>query len=352
MVRQPDCRPVKPAENWLERIRRARQRHALARTRKSIEAILSSDGCVDTADAERRFDELQNAFPPFDEASYGHDHFSVWDRGKRRASTLVDLLGRTNERRRILETGCADGMVGLLLSSYGHDVVLSDILDLRDPRSRSLPFLLGGMEAGLPSEGDRFDLVISYNTFEHVVNPILALRELLRLCRPAGLIYLDFGPLFAGPWGLHEYRMLHMPYPQFLFSEAFVSDALRGSGTTTSGQARTAAQWLNRWRLGQFDQLWASAPCRVERRETSVRHGYLSMIEMFPRSFLGRRLTFDDVTTTSVRVLIRKASPATPPAMPHATRDALTRMGCPGPGAGEGFQPNEQVIGRNWGPRG
>ena len=75
-----------------------------------------------------------------------------------------------------------------------------------------------------------FDIVSSFDSFEHMPDPEAALDQIVRVTRQGGLIFLDFGPLYASAWGLHAYRSLRMPFPQFLFSPEFINLRLEELG--------------------------------------------------------------------------------------------------------------------------
>lgn len=60
----------------------------------------------------------------------------------------------------------------------------------------------------LPLAGGVADLVFSSNVFEHVADPHAMVRELVRVTRPGGLIYLSF-TLWYSPWGGHETAPWH-----------------------------------------------------------------------------------------------------------------------------------------------
>lgn len=51
--------------------------------------------------------------------------------------------------------------------------------------------------------GETFDTVISCETIEHLPDPVAALRELLRVLRPGGLLFLTT-PNYMGPVGLYR----------------------------------------------------------------------------------------------------------------------------------------------------
>lgn len=275
------------------------------RLEKRVKAILARPEDPDCRSSVAAFDRLQAEASGV--AEYGYDPFSTWKRGADRAAVLLALGdGLREPGARVLEAGCGDGMTAYLLAGFGHEVTVSDAEDWRDARVRHLPFVEGDMaQLGLVPEG-YFDLVYSYNSFEHFADPTKVLHQLARACRPRGLLYLEFGPLYCGPWGLHAYRTLRMPYPQFLFSGEFINRKLEELGIEDLGRKRTSLQPLNRWRVAQFRDLWSKSGCDVIRCEVGwVDGAHLRMIEAFPGAFRGRGLTLEDVLTQSLTVLLR-----------------------------------------------
>ena len=210
---------------------------------------------------------------------------------------------------RILEMGCGDGTTGALLHSFGHDVSLADLDDWRDGTARALPLVLGDICEGLPLPAGQFDLVYSYNTWEHVPDPAAALTEAIRLTRPGGLVYLRFGPLFASAWGLHAYKTLTIPYAQFLFSETCLATKLGQLGIHDLGRDRVELQPLNRWRVEQFERSWSEANVAIIRSSRRSDPAQLRIVHQFPDAFRGRGLTFDDLTVKTLEVAFRVPGP-------------------------------------------
>jgi SAM-dependent methyltransferase len=187
---------------------------------------------------------------------------------------------------------------------------MADADDWRDARARGVDFLAGDLILAGALVRNHFDLVYSYNSFEHFDDPRAVLRNLVEACRPGGLLYFEFGPLYCGPWGLHAYRTLRMPYPQFLFSPEFTDRQLERLGIEDLGRKRTSLQPLNRWRLSQFRDLWTSCGCEVMRCDVAwVDATHLRVVTEFPEAFRGRGLTVEDLLAQSITVLLRK--PAT-----------------------------------------
>jgi len=70
----------------------------------------------------------------------------------------------------------------------------------------------------LPFSADSFDIVTSYDVFEHVADLGCVLDECLRILRPGGSLYAVFPPFFH-PTGAHlESWISRMPWPHVLFN--------------------------------------------------------------------------------------------------------------------------------------
>lgn len=254
--------------------------------------------------AESDFEKLQSKWPPY--PPYGYDALSTWTRAVERSQKLLQVENLAVPGRKILDVGTGDGMLGVLLGSYGHKVTLTDLEDWRNPRAMCLDFIEADSCVSLPFEKDQFDLVSSFNTFEHLADPRAAFEEIIRVVRPGGFIYLEFGPLYTGPWGLHAYRTLKMPYPQFLFSEGFTAEKLHHLGIEDLGQERQELQYLNKWKASQFKAVFETPSCEVALWDLWTNENCLPMILDYPEAFSGRALTFKDVTAAGIKAILKK----------------------------------------------
>jgi 2-polyprenyl-3-methyl-5-hydroxy-6-metoxy-1,4-benzoquinol methylase len=78
-------------------------------------------------------------------------------------------------------------------------------------------FVLGAGEE-LPFPSRSFDIITSYDVFEHVCDLRKVLSECMRVLRPGGTLYAVFPP-FYHPNGAHlDSWLSRMPYPNLLFS--------------------------------------------------------------------------------------------------------------------------------------
>lgn len=71
-----------------------------------------------------------------------------------------------------------------------------------------LPGTVIGDGQRLPFRDDAFDLVYSSNVGEHVPLPWTMGDEMVRVCRPGGLVFYSY-TLWYGPWGGHETAPWH-----------------------------------------------------------------------------------------------------------------------------------------------
>ena len=249
---------------------------------------------------------LQSRFGPLPE--YGYDEDSCWERGAERSRRMLELLPVLRRPgRRCLEVGCGEGVTGVALESCGHTVEALDTEDWRDERARHLRFHRSDICGGTRLPGGLFDVVFSYNTFEHLQDPRTALEEMVRLLKPGGAVLLQFGPLFWSPWGLHAFETLFVPYPQVVFSEDAVKEALDVLGIRDLGRERDALQPLNGWRSSDFERLWRDSGCSVENLERVRDTSHLDLLLENPETVRGRNLSFDDLTVYGQQVVLVKS---------------------------------------------
>ena len=107
---------------------------------------------------------------------------------------------RVGTGTRILDAGCGGGGASELAVARGAQVTGFDASEplLRIARERvpSGEFRSGDMEA-LPFDDGEFDAVIAANSVQYTANPVVALRELGRVCAP-------WGRVAVGVWGAPE----------------------------------------------------------------------------------------------------------------------------------------------------
>lgn len=75
-----------------------------------------------------------------------------------------------------------------------------------------------------------FDVVFSLNAFEHISDPIQALREAIRVTRSGGMIYLRFDPVWTADSGSHFLHLIKAPWAHLLLPDDEIADIMRANG--------------------------------------------------------------------------------------------------------------------------
>jgi ubiquinone/menaquinone biosynthesis C-methylase UbiE len=243
--------------------------------------------------------QQRHPLPP----SYGYEADSLARRGGERARSLLKLLPAVRGHR-ILELGCWDGMVSCALKNHGMAPTAVDIRsDGFDPRARAAGVRLLTMSASdLGFADESFDVVFSYDGFEHFLEPAASLVEMIRVTRPQGYIYLDFGPLYFSPLGAHIYRQVTVPYCHLLFP----SDVLQRFATAKG--LGPLEYDVNGWSIQAYRNLWAGLTGKLRRIQYQEipDTAHLDLVSAHPSCFKSKTQEFDDLVVAYVRGLFQK----------------------------------------------
>lgn len=154
---------------------------------------------------------------------------------------------------RALEIGGSGGLLaGMLTERFAH-VICTDVVDWNSRYDGVFPQLLKqkferngrafdysriefafGDAQNLVYKDNAFDVVFSLNTFEHIPEPAEALREVIRVTRPGGLIYLSFDPVWTADSGSHFLHHIGEPWAHLLHGDDYIAMMMSRSGATES----------------------------------------------------------------------------------------------------------------------
>lgn len=131
-------------------------------------------------------------------------------------------------RSRVLDWGCGYGQMSWLLANRGHDVTAADVprgLYHRSPLLEDVRWLPLTHPITIDAPDDTFDAIVASGTLEHVDDMRASLRELRRVLRPNGHIfmfrfpnlhsYIEWFGRRAGAWH-HAIRMTRRELACFL----------------------------------------------------------------------------------------------------------------------------------------
>lgn len=242
--------------------------------------------------------QKQYSYPP----EYGYSAEILDQRGSTRAAQLIAMTSTSNS---FLELGCWDGMVTYHLQKSGKTACGIDNRDIGfDHRALNDGADLRMMDAAQLTFPDHtFDVVFSYDAFEHFSDPKAVLSEIYRVTKPGGYIYLEFGPLFMSPMGLHAYRQITVPYCQHLFSNKTLSDFLVEENLESLDFTH-----CNGWKLAQFRELFDSYAAKLSKEiylETG-NYDHLDLIEQYAPIIKNKTDRFEELICDAIKVLFKK----------------------------------------------
>ena len=203
-----------------------------------------------------------------------------------------------------LEIACADGMVSRHLAKAGAHATALDLTDaLFDDSARDAGVrLIEADAAAMPFADAEFDLVCSFNAFEHFADPEAVLREAIRVTKPGGVIYLLFGPLYWSSYGLHAMLSITVPFCQVLFDravlESYVAD--RGLAPIPFATLEADRRAVPRPLASSSDDARAGGLPR-----DPDLHG-IDLVAEHPSCFRSKTDDFDDLLVANIEVRFRR----------------------------------------------
>jgi len=153
-------------------------------------------------------------------SEYHYAVFEYW-----RSAKVLRYLDRCGVTRlgKVLDDGCGGGGMTVSFAEESDAVVGIDLSDrfaaagtvlAREKGVANISFATSDGQA-LPFGDGAFDTVFSHAVIEHVADPLTYLREIRRVLKPGGLVFLQTAPYLA-PSGAHLPR-LRIPVPYYLF---------------------------------------------------------------------------------------------------------------------------------------
>jgi SAM-dependent methyltransferase len=146
-----------------------------------------------------------------------------------------------------------------------------------------------------------YDLVVSWSALEHIPEPEKVFSECLRILKPGGYLYLQFGPLYYSPWGYHHYSVLKMPYLHLLFPERLIHNYARQvRGNDYAGYL----PWTNGEDIDAYRFLKRQLPADylLESYNSGFDHSSAHIISKYPEVFKSKQVSFESFFVDSIQV--------------------------------------------------
>lgn len=182
--------------------------------------------------------------------------------GKSKLKVLLgERLFEECRGRDVLDFGCGSGaeaveLAGVARSVYGLDIVPRLLDEARKHAARSGVERSCTFSSELPAQ--KFDLIVSLDSFEHFGDPAAVLQSMFELLRPGGRVITSFGPTWYHPYGGHLFSVF--PWAHLVFSEPALirwrSD-IRSDGAT---RFREVEGGLNQMTISRFEKLVQASP--------------------------------------------------------------------------------------------
>ena len=109
------------------------------------------------------------------------------------ANDAFERYGTRAMKPKILDIGCAFGYVLKFFDDLGFETYGIDISDYAIDQLKGITkakTIVSDIQAGTLFDEDLFDLVTTFEVFEHLERPIDALKEIHRILKPNGLLVL------------------------------------------------------------------------------------------------------------------------------------------------------------------
>ncbi|MFL6204932.1 MAG: bifunctional glycosyltransferase/class I SAM-dependent methyltransferase [Acidimicrobiales bacterium] len=135
-------------------------------------------------------------------------------------SRLLSVV-RTRGPGRVLDVGCAEGLLAEEMRQSGHHVTGIDVVASPEVKERVDRFVEANLDAGLPSvirEDERYDVIVAADVLEHVRQPLVLLQQLHEVLAPGGALVVSV-PNFG-----HWYPRLRVALGRFDYDRRGILD--------------------------------------------------------------------------------------------------------------------------------
>lgn len=196
---------------------------------------------------------------------------------------------------KVLDVGCGPGTITVdfaLLVPQGHVTGIDRSADALDQARKTsdergiinIVFQQGDIHA-LPFKDNTFDLVHAHQVLQHVVDPVLALKEMRRVTKPGGIVAARDADFSAMTWyppvsGVDDWRTLYMRVARGNGGEPDAGRRLhawaRQAGFERDSITTSAGTWCGATpeRRAWWSKLWADRTVAPGYAKIAIDSGY------------------------------------------------------------------------------
>lgn len=201
------------------------------------------------------------------------------------------------ENKRIVDFGCGEGRQAIALARQVNAFVCgidSNKKTLLHAKKRAQVSNLSDERIQFQSRITEqmygsFDVVISQNAMEHFEDPETVLREMKRLVKDNGEIWITFGPPWLAPFGSHMYFFCRVPWLNILFSEKTVLKVRSRYRQDGAQRYEAVESGLNKMTVGRFERIASGSGLRIAYKKYNCVKGmdWLGRIPMVRELFIN-----------------------------------------------------------------
>jgi SAM-dependent methyltransferase len=213
-----------------------------------------------------------------------------FDRGKKDNPKYWSRLGGEPDFKglKILDVGCGHGSLCVDIASKGAKNVLGIDID-----KRIIEFAKANVVQNHPHVKDNlefksidvrslddknFDIIISKNSFEHIIELEDVFGAMKKRLKPGGRLYVGFSPLYNSPIGDHRLLGTKVPWGHILFSEQKLIDKYNKGREQKDRIESVYDLGMNKRSLAEFKALYDSSGLKITYYRVNVSKNPLAKI--------------------------------------------------------------------------
>ncbi|WP_165845032.1 class I SAM-dependent methyltransferase [Candidatus Cryosericum terrychapinii] len=216
---------------------------------------------------------------PFNLEDEGKETFAEWEfeQSKRLNSYYlpeIDLL-KEIQGKTILDIGAGSGGKTTFYALSGAkrltgiDTEERFIMQARDfassKNAKDIDFIVANAET-MPFQNASFDMCVMNDVFEHLSKPEVVLKEVNRVLKPHGKVFINSPPYFH-PYGAHLTDLIGIPYVHLLFPEPVLINAYKKLASETKSAEerinlrfgivdnREQITYINKMTIARFEEI-------------------------------------------------------------------------------------------------